>query len=224
MAARPYKRRRILVDRFQYRLLFITLLYFVTILLIFSAVLFLPLVVQLFSGTLSPAEQAEAADQFLSLHTRVWPAVFLVFVFLAIHSIFVSHRIAGPLYRFRKIFRAVGDGDLSWHRPLRKHDYLGTEFDAINEMITSLRAKIKGIENPYREACALVVALERAIEHESRGNMHRITEELRHQMERLQVSLDQFRINHDEDPGDEDDTISVASPARSRDSVPLTRP
>lgn len=224
MAARPYKRRRILVDRFQYQLLFINLLYFLTIVLIFSAVLFLPLVIELFSDTLSPAEQAEAANQFLSLHTRVWPAVFLVFVLLAIHSVLISHRIAGPLYRFRKIFRAVGDGDLSSHRPLRKHDYLGTEFDAINEMIISLRAKIKGIENPYTEARALVVALERAVEHASREDMHRTTEELRHQMERLQGSLDQFRINHDEGPGDEDDTISVASPARSEDSVPLTRP
>ncbi|MFQ5960398.1 MAG: hypothetical protein ACE5MG_03305 [Candidatus Methylomirabilales bacterium] len=223
MAARPYKRTRILVDRFQYQLLVINLLYFLTILLIFATVLFLPLVLQLYSGTLSPAEQAEAASQFLSLHTRVWPAVFLVFVLLAIHSVFVSHRIAGPLYRFRKIFRAVADGDLSSHRPLRKHDYLGKELDFINEMITSLRTRIKGIEDSYKEARALVIALERAIEQESREDMHQTIEELRHQMERLQGSLDQFCINHDESPGDEDGTISVASPARSEDSVPLTR-
>ena len=223
MVTRPYKRRRILIDDFQYRLLIINLLYFCTILLIFATALFLPLILQLYSQTLSITEQAEAASQFLSLHARIWPAVFLVLILLTVHSVFVSHRIAGPLYRFRKIFRAVADGDLSSHRPLRKYDYLGKEFNVINEMITSLRTKVKGIEDPCKEARALVIALERAIEHESREDMHQMIGELRHQMERLQGSLDQFHINHDESPGDEDRTIPVASPARSEDSAPLTR-
>lgn len=222
MATRPYKRRRILIDDFQYRLLFINLLYFCTILFIFAAALFLPLILQLYSPTLSITEQAEAASQFLSLHTRVWPAVFVVFILLTVHSVFVSHRIAGPLYRFRKIFRAVADGDLSSHPPLRKNDYLGKEFDFIREMITSLRAKLKDIEDPCKEARALVGALEQAVEDGSRDEMIHSIERLRSKMERIQVSLDHFRMDRGESC-DEDLAIPVAPPSTSEDSVPLIR-
>lgn len=223
MGIRPYKRRRILIDRFQYRLLFINLLYSLTILLMFATALFLPLILELYSGTLSPAEQAEAASQFLSLHGRVWPAVFLVFMLLAIHSIFVSHRIAGPLYRFRNIFRAVADGDLSSPAPLRKHDYLTRELGVLSEMIASLRIKIKSIEHPCTEARALVETLERAIEGESIETVHQTIKGLRREMERLQVSLDQFRIDQDGGPGGQDIPIPTAPRSPSEDSIPLTR-
>jgi len=35
-----------------------------------------------------------------------------------------SHRIAGPLYRFRKVFRSIEKGDLSVPSGVRKKDYL----------------------------------------------------------------------------------------------------
>ncbi len=70
MAKRPYKRRQILVDRFQYQLVLINLLYFLAILLIFSAALFVPLIIQLESST-PLSEQEVVAIQFLSLHARV---------------------------------------------------------------------------------------------------------------------------------------------------------
>lgn len=223
MAIRPYKRRRILIDRFQYRLLGMNLLYFCTILLIFVATLFLPLILQLYSETLSVTEQAEAASQFLSLHARVWPAVFLVFALLAIHSIFVSHRIAGPLYRFRSTLRAVADGDLSSRVTLRKHDYLVEDLDVLKQMIASLRTKIRSIEEPYEEARALVMTLEHAMDRGSREDMAQTIERLRRQMERIQVSLDHFRIDQDEDLEAKTMGVSLASPSTSEDSVPLTR-
>jgi methyl-accepting chemotaxis protein len=223
MTPRPYKRRRILIDQFQYRLLVINLLYSITFVLIFAAALFFPLVVDLYSGTLSSIEQAEAASQFLSLHARVWPAVFLVFLLLAIHSVFVSHRIAGPLYRFRIIFRAIADGDLVSKATLRKYDYLEKELDALNEMIVSLRSKVKGIEEPYNEARALVMALEGAIESGSIEDTNQHIHGLRLQMERLQASLDQFRIHHDGNADGDKIAIPVASRSPSEDSVPLTR-
>ena len=197
MAKRPYKRRQILVDRFQYRLVLINLLYFLTILLIFSAALFLPLIIQLESST-PLSEQEAVAIQFLALHARVWPALLLAFLLLAIHSIIVSHRIAGPLLRFRNTFRAIGTGDLSMRETIRKHDYLGHEADILNEMIAGLRTKIKDIEKPYEEACRVVMALERAMESGSIEDMNQNTDALRVQMGRLGASMEQFQIGPDE--------------------------
>jgi methyl-accepting chemotaxis protein len=198
MAKRPYKRRQILVDRFQYQFLLINLLYFLTILLIFSAALFLPLIIQLKSSTLSQPEQEAVAIQFLALHARVWPALLLAFLLLAIHSIIVSHRIAGPLLRFRNTFRVIGTGDLSVRVTIRKHDYLGNEADILNEMIAGLRTKIKDIEKPYEEACGVVMVLERAMESGSVENMDQNIDALRVQMGRLGASMEQFQIGPDE--------------------------
>ena len=197
MAKRPYKRRQILIDRFQYQLLLINFLYFFAILLIFSAALFVPLIIQLKSST-PLSEQEAVAIQFLSLHARVWPALLIPFLLLAIHSIFVSHRIAGPLMRFRNTFKAVAAGDLSMRVTIRKHDYLGSEADILNEMIAGLRTRIKDIEKHYEEVCGVVSVLERTIESGSVEDTNQNIDALRVQTDRLGASMEQFQIGPDE--------------------------
>ena len=39
-------------------------------------------------------------------------------------TLFVSHKIAGPLYRFKKIMEALGEGDFLSHVSIRKGDQL----------------------------------------------------------------------------------------------------
>ena len=56
-------------------------------------------------------EGAELANQFLSLHERVWPAMLVALLLLGFHLVFFSHRIAGPLYRWRRLFSEVGAGN-----------------------------------------------------------------------------------------------------------------
>ncbi len=210
MATRPYKRRRILIESYQYRLLFINLLYFCIILLIFAAALFLPLILKLSSGSTSIIEQGELAGQFLALHARVWPAMFVIFVLLALHSILVSHRIAGPLYRFRKVFGAVASGDLSARATLRKGDYLGKESDSLNEMIDSLRAKIESIQSHHVETQTVLTTLKQSIEQGSIDDMQRQLEELHVQMEELKASIRQFRTHPE--AKDEDADLTVKGP------------
>ncbi len=218
MATRPYRRQRILIDRFQYRLLVINLLYFCTILLIFATALFLPLILELHSDSI--LKQAEAASEFLSLHARVWPALFLVFVLLAFHSIFVSHRIVGPLYRFRTTFQAVAGGDLSVRATLRKHDYLEKESESVNQMIASLQAKVQDIEAPSQEVRTLVAVLERALDRGAPEDITQTLAGLRVQVERLQGAMAQFRLAP-QGPHEEDDiAISVASTSTTEDLGP----
>ncbi len=223
MATRPQKRTRILIDRFQYRLLLINILYSIAILLIFAAALFLPLILQLNNETISIIEQADAASQFLSLHARVWPAIFVVFVLLATHSIFVSHRLVGPLYRFRRIFRTVVQGDLTVRANLRKHDYLGKESDVLNEMIGNLQSRVKGMKEHYEEVRARMIALERAIASGSVEGMNTNIEGLRGQVERLQGALNHFRLAPQEPHGEDDIATPVASTSAPDDDAPRTR-
>jgi methyl-accepting chemotaxis protein len=193
------KRRRILIESLQYRLLAIHLVYFATILLIFAGALFLPIILELRSGNLSVLEQGEVAAQFLALHARVWPAMLVVLVLLALHSIVVSHRIAGPLYRFRSIFKAIAEGDLSVRANLRKTDYLGKEADSLNEMVAVLRATLAGIQKQSREVRAAILALKPSIERGSMTEMHQHVADLQAQTEALEGSVRHFRLDPDQE-------------------------
>jgi methyl-accepting chemotaxis protein len=142
MALPKLKRTRILLDEFQYRLLAFNLLYFFIILMVTATLVFLPLMVKLESSQLSPAEQQEVAGVILSLHATFWPAIMVVFALLAVHSVLVSHRIAGALYRFRVVLRAVAAGDLTVRATLRKNDYLVKEASEINAMLDVVGGRV----------------------------------------------------------------------------------
>ena len=59
---------------------------------------------------------------------------------MAILSIFVSHRIAGPVYRFERSAKVIAEGDLSLRIRLRKGDELQELADAFNQMTESLES------------------------------------------------------------------------------------
>ena len=142
---------------------------------------------------------------------------------LAFHSLFVSHRIVGPLYRFRTTFQAVAAGDLSVRAILRKHDYLGSELESVNQMIASLQAKVHDIEAPSQEVRTLVGVLERALD---RGAPEDITQALagrRVQVERLQGAMAQFRLAPEKTNGEDEGATPVTPPATPEDAAPHTR-
>jgi len=75
----------------------------------------------------------------------LWPAVLVVFIILSIHSILVSHRIAGPLYRFRQTFQQIIAGDISKMARIRKGDLLANEQEKIAEMMMIVAAILSNV-------------------------------------------------------------------------------
>lgn len=64
----------------------------------------------------------------------------IIFIFIiAILSIFVSHKIAGPVYRLEETSRIIASGDLTYQVHLRHGDELGDLQEAFNKMSDSLR-------------------------------------------------------------------------------------
>ncbi|MFZ2960935.1 MAG: methyl-accepting chemotaxis protein [Candidatus Ozemobacteraceae bacterium] len=67
----------------------------------------------------------------------------LFFTFLiAVLSVFVSHKIAGPVYRFERWASILASGDLTHRVKLRQGDELFDLQDAFNRMSESLRGMI----------------------------------------------------------------------------------
>jgi methyl-accepting chemotaxis protein len=172
-----------LIDSLQYHLLLVNLTYFFAVVLVFAAAVFAPAVWKMNSG--SWVERQEAANQFLYLHARIWPAVLVLFALLVIHSAVMSHRIAGPLYRFRRVFSSIAGGDLTVRAVIRKRDHLRKEADSINKMIEGLSSKVRSVEVESAELAALAGEIDKAVTDDSGG--------IRAWLERLDVQLAELR-------------------------------
>jgi methyl-accepting chemotaxis protein len=66
-------------------------------------------------------------------------------------TLYISHKIAGPLYRLNKSLQAIGEGDLTMNIRLRQKDQLMEFASTINTMVENLRERIEEIETMIRE-------------------------------------------------------------------------
>lgn len=71
----------------------------------------------------------------------------LLFILIAWGSIYLSHKIAGPLYRFQKIFEAVREGDFSIRCHLRKSDEAKALANSLNQTIQFLDLEMKQLKS-----------------------------------------------------------------------------
>lgn len=63
-------------------------------------------------------------------------------VVVGVISMYMSHRIAGPLYRLKKYFQELSKGDLSFEMRVRKGDELGDVVDEFNAMVRGLKTAV----------------------------------------------------------------------------------
>ncbi len=178
---------------FQSRFLTVSILHYFAIALTFVAVMFFPLMLQLDDRALPLDERLEFANQFLSLHQRVWPALLIVLVLLSIHLVHFSHRFAGPLYRCRQAFRQVAEGDLSVATTIRKGDYLHEEVRALNDMVSALRANVEAVGDHAAQTRGTYAELEKALADRPGSNVAERMRALEEQLASLEKSLGWFR-------------------------------
>jgi nitrogen fixation/metabolism regulation signal transduction histidine kinase len=109
----------------------------------------------------------ERSTQLVYQQQRMLVVLLLVLSLLVIGiglaGIVVTHRIAGPVYRMKRLLGYVGDGHLLLHEKLRKNDELQHFYDAFEAMVQSLRRRqeveiaeldraIRGLENKVGDA------------------------------------------------------------------------
>ena len=199
------RRRKLLVHSLQFHLLAAVLIYFLAAIAGVIVVVFGPLVWDFSGPSTSTLEEYEAAGVFLRLHQQFWPVILGLVVLIIAHAILISHRIGGPLYRFRSVFQAVGGGDLSMRVRLRKHDLAKREALELDRMIAQLRQRIRGIRQQCHE-------LETAAQTVASDEAKRL--ELSKRIENLRDSLDTFQLGLE--PDSEQPSPEVRSPGSGR--------
>ena len=75
---------------------------------------------------------------------------------IGVLGIYITHKVAGPIYKMKMLLRQVGDGKLTFHGRLRKGDELQDFFEAFATMVEKLSARQR------RECELLEAAIEKA--------------------------------------------------------------
>lgn len=134
----PFRRRRILIrPAYQLRVAVLILLGILFYSGLLGFLLFYPLMAEFEAA--GGEQQFRLAELVLSLHMRFWPAVLVVAVLVAAHSLFVTHRVVGPAYHLGRVMRELGEGKLSARARLRR-------FDQLKELETVLNALGENLE------------------------------------------------------------------------------
>ena len=65
-------------------------------------------------------------------------------------TLFISHRIAGPLYRFKKVLGSLGEGNFALAFKIRHKDSLQDMSVAFNDMIANVQKKFEVIDTDLK--------------------------------------------------------------------------
>ena len=112
-------------------------------------------------------DTAATASTFLLLHALVWPTLVAIVLISAVHLTVTTHKVAGPLVRFRRVFQQMADGNFRGPVVLRDGDYLKTEATLLSSALATLerrdaacRAALEQAEKSRAREAALVLELE----------------------------------------------------------------
>lgn len=132
------RRKGRLVDRqFQIGLAWRIQLVFLLFFFLGIFLVFAPSMFGLLTGK-SPESLEPAATEFLVLHHRIWPAVVIVLIGMFAYTIFLGHRIAGPIYRINDVLRAMIGGVFPDTVTFRKGDYFQETAELLQTLSNTL--------------------------------------------------------------------------------------
>jgi len=160
--ADSYKRKTLFIKRgFQSKLVVATFLFFSG-----GCLLFITMLALFSADTLTLSSSATdiqigttpliIAKQLLSAN---WVLLAFGGLMLLISSIFLTHRVAGPLYRFEQTLDSMNSGDLCVHISLREKDEGMELAGKINQFNESLSQSVRVLKN---STAALDTLLEQA--------------------------------------------------------------
>jgi len=131
--------------------------------LLFAFILFAPYAIPL-TFDYSLEEKTTAARMLLSLHKSIWPALGLVILLLSGASIFVSHKVAGPMYRLKRFLLEIAGGNIDLTLKFRKRDDLHDLAANVNLVITELRELVGTLQKEMATVSGRILEVEQLIQ------------------------------------------------------------
>lgn len=137
-----------------------------------------------------PRIAAQFATLFGSVNQTMLVILVLFLLLAAVISVFVSHSIAGPVYRFEKTLQSIAQGDLTLRVGLRKTDEFKNLADAMNHMVDELRTHLTSDTSLIEEMAKISERL-----HAKGKGEGKLSQETAKDLEKLNQALQNLQKN-----------------------------
>ncbi len=149
---RSFRRRRIVVDKkLQWSLCGHTIVYGVWLLILVAVGLFSPLLLALRDGAPNEAYDSDIATVMLYMHHRFWWVAAFGCVAIALGALRFSHRIAGPMVRFKRNLRWLGEGRLPAPLVTRSGDFFKEEVRCLNAAVAGVQERLETLRAAHAD-------------------------------------------------------------------------
>ncbi len=136
-----FVRKNFLINKpFQFKMIMIFAL-----IIIFSSNLTAALIYAFLSGAIDLSNIISISSDNIILPS-IFVAQAISILFILFLGIFITHTLAGPIYRFEKAIKMVSDKDLTVNFNLRKNDEFKHLANLINDMVKRLNSELLKME------------------------------------------------------------------------------
>ena len=176
------QRRTLLINRpFQIRFSLFVCSWLIPLSLIYPVIIykFFDIFIQYIA--VDPTGPAKAAIES-TRQQMFWLLLFvqLIFIFVTfVISLFVSHRIAGPLYKLGRFFDSVSRGNLNQDLHFRKNDYFVDLAEEFNLMLKEVRTRLHQNKEATLKAIAELETAQMQVNEEKKKQLQQIIHELK---------------------------------------------
>ena len=116
--------------------------------------------------------------------------------------IFMSHRIAGPMFRFEKVLDEISKGDLTYKFKLRQGDQFKELEKRINELTDILDSKAGNLKSGVTEISKMLSRLKTlASAHSTDKDFERLLQDISKKITELQEAANYFKTSQDQQIG-----------------------
>jgi methyl-accepting chemotaxis protein len=124
--------------------------------------------------------------------------IVIVGIIGAVGLLFISHKIAGPLYRFEASLKEISEGDLTHRISTRKNDQLKDLADSLNGFTSVIDEKVKDLKQHMQDVSGQMEKLQKGLSSGEQNDVDGIGD-ITNSLENMQSILDEFKTSDDND-------------------------
>ena len=141
--------------------------------------------------------QGQLVSLVKMINFRILMSILVISPFVGFLGIYLSHKIAGPIYRIEKSLGTMAAGDLSSRIKLRKGDEMVSLADAVNKLtdsiVQSVTAERSHLENALKDLYSLR-ELASSCPPDDRAHINKTLESLDSEIRLTSRELDRYKV------------------------------